>query len=88
MDAGVVELASIGDRVFLDTDGDGIQDTEESGVSGVIVILTGGGADGDINTTGDNTTVTATTNASGNYSDEIAAQFKAGIEKFKSTQTW
>ncbi len=27
-------------------------------------------------------------NATGNYSDEIAAQFKAGIEKFKSTQTW
>ncbi|MFW1678308.1 F0F1 ATP synthase subunit alpha [Pontibacter sp. JAM-7] len=27
-------------------------------------------------------------NASGSYSDEIAAQFKAGIEKFKSTQTW
>jgi F-type H+-transporting ATPase subunit alpha len=27
-------------------------------------------------------------NASGNYSDAIAAQFKAGIEKFKSTQTW
>jgi F-type H+-transporting ATPase subunit alpha len=27
-------------------------------------------------------------NKSGSYSDEIAAQFKAGIEKFKSTQTW
>ncbi len=27
-------------------------------------------------------------NKSGGYSDEIAAQFKAGIEKFKSTQTW
>ncbi|EAR62555.1 F0F1 ATP synthase subunit alpha [Neptuniibacter caesariensis] len=27
-------------------------------------------------------------NATGNYSDEIAAQFKAGIEKFKSTQAW
>ncbi|MEM5537297.1 F0F1 ATP synthase subunit alpha [Neptuniibacter pectenicola] len=27
-------------------------------------------------------------NKSGAYSDEIAAQFKAGIEKFKSTQTW
>ncbi|WP_027858495.1 F0F1 ATP synthase subunit alpha [Marinobacterium jannaschii] len=25
---------------------------------------------------------------SGSYNDEIAAQFKAGIEKFKSTQTW
>ncbi|MGH1431046.1 MAG: F0F1 ATP synthase subunit alpha [Neptuniibacter sp.] len=27
-------------------------------------------------------------NATGSYSDEIAAQFKAGIEKFKSTQAW
>ena len=27
-------------------------------------------------------------NESGGYNDDIAAQFKAGIEKFKSTQTW
>jgi F-type H+-transporting ATPase subunit alpha len=27
-------------------------------------------------------------NKSGNYNDDIAAKFKAGIEKFKSTQTW
>ncbi len=27
-------------------------------------------------------------NKSGDYNDEITAQFKAGIEKFKSTQTW
>ena len=27
-------------------------------------------------------------NKSGNFNDEIASQFKAGIEKFKSTQTW
>ncbi|MGB0662744.1 MAG: F0F1 ATP synthase subunit alpha [Pontibacterium sp.] len=27
-------------------------------------------------------------NATGGYDNEIAAQFKAGIEKFKSTQTW
>ncbi|WP_261842948.1 F0F1 ATP synthase subunit alpha [Aliamphritea ceti] len=27
-------------------------------------------------------------NDSGDYNDEIAAQFKAGIDKFKSTQTW
>jgi len=27
-------------------------------------------------------------NDSGDYNDEIASQFKAGIEKFKSTQTW
>jgi F-type H+-transporting ATPase subunit alpha len=27
-------------------------------------------------------------NESGDYNDEIAAKLKAGIEKFKSTQTW
>jgi len=27
-------------------------------------------------------------NATANYNDDIAAQFKAGIEKFKATQTW
>jgi F-type H+-transporting ATPase subunit alpha len=30
----------------------------------------------------------AQVNVAGAYNDEIAAQFKAGIEKFKSTQTW
>ncbi|MEH6625493.1 MAG: F0F1 ATP synthase subunit alpha [Motiliproteus sp.] len=30
----------------------------------------------------------AKVNEKGDYNDEIAAQFKAGIEKFKSTQTW
>ncbi|MGB1238678.1 MAG: F0F1 ATP synthase subunit alpha [Pseudomonadales bacterium] len=32
--------------------------------------------------------VMAKINDSGDYNDEIAATFKAGIEKFKSTQTW
>ncbi|MBN0985819.1 F0F1 ATP synthase subunit alpha [Amphritea pacifica] len=32
--------------------------------------------------------VMAKINDSGDYNDEIASQFKAGIEKFKSTQTW
>ncbi|WP_020679588.1 F0F1 ATP synthase subunit alpha [Marinobacterium rhizophilum] len=30
----------------------------------------------------------AQVNVAGAYNDEISAQFKAGIEKFKSTQTW
>jgi len=30
----------------------------------------------------------AKVDTAGDYNDEIAAQFKAGIEKFKSTQTW
>ena len=39
IDAGVVPAADIGDTVWVDTDGDGIQDPGESGVEGVTVIL-------------------------------------------------
>ncbi|MDJ0633337.1 MAG: SdrD B-like domain-containing protein, partial [Xenococcaceae cyanobacterium MO_188.B29] len=68
IDAGIIQPASLGDAVFLDNDGDGIQDGSETGVSGVRVTLTGGGTDGLISTTGDNSTVTVATDASGNYS--------------------
>ncbi|MGD1904262.1 MAG: SdrD B-like domain-containing protein, partial [Geitlerinemataceae cyanobacterium] len=50
IDAGLVvepvEPASLGDTVFFDDDGDGIQDAGEDGVAGVTVSLTGGGANG------------------------------------------
>ena len=36
-------FASIGDTVFEDTDGDGIQDPGEPGIRGVVLTLTGGG---------------------------------------------
>ena len=77
IDAGILQTASLGDTVFLDNDGDGIQDSGESGVSGITVTLVGGGADGLIDdntsTTGvdesaDNTTVTTSTDSSGTYS--------------------
>jgi protocatechuate 3,4-dioxygenase beta subunit len=48
---------SVGDFVWHDTDGDGIQDAGEPGISGVTVTLT----------KPDNTTATATTNANGFY---------------------
>ena len=38
-DAGILKLASLGDFVWLDTDNDGIQDPDESSVSGVTVRL-------------------------------------------------
>lgn len=47
IDAGLIELASVGDKVWLDTDGDNVQDAGESGVAGVKVDLlkgTGGSA--------------------------------------------
>ncbi len=68
LDAGIIQPSSLGNQVFLDSDGDGFQDGGELGVSGVTVLLTGGGDDGLMSTTGDNTTITTTTNASGNYS--------------------
>ncbi|MEM9219128.1 MAG: SdrD B-like domain-containing protein, partial [Cyanobacteria bacterium P01_F01_bin.150] len=59
-------LSSLGDRVWHDTNRNGIQDSGESGVGGVTVTLTGGGNDGKIGTA-DDTTATATTNSNGTY---------------------
>jgi uncharacterized repeat protein (TIGR01451 family) len=49
--------ASIGDRVWIDLDGDGVQDVGEPGLQGVTVIVTGPNC----------APCTATTNANGNY---------------------
>ena len=57
VDQGVFKLATIGDFVFADTDGDGIQDAGEDGIEGVTVRLRDG-----------NTIIeTTTTDADGNY---------------------
>jgi large repetitive protein len=58
---------SIGDCVWYDVDGDGVQDAGEPGIAGVTVTLLFGGDDGDLNTPNDNITYTATTDADGNY---------------------
>ncbi|MBE9042559.1 carboxypeptidase regulatory-like domain-containing protein, partial [Oscillatoriales cyanobacterium LEGE 11467] len=58
--------SSLGDKVFYDTNGDGLQDEGEGGVADVSVTLTGGGEDGLIGTA-DDTTATTTTDAEGNY---------------------
>ena len=67
IDAGVYTPASLGDRVWIDANANGQQDAGEAGVAGATVTLIGGGADGLVSTTADNTTVTTTTDASGNY---------------------
>jgi len=67
IDAGIYTPASLGNRVWLDANANGQQDAGETGVAGVTVTLTGGGADGLVSTTADNTTLTTTTDASGNY---------------------
>ena len=58
MDAGLVRLGSIGDRVFNDLDGDGIQDANEVGVAGITITL--------LNAAGQ-PIATTTTDAFGNY---------------------
>ncbi|MFZ2451144.1 MAG: SdrD B-like domain-containing protein, partial [Methylovulum miyakonense] len=69
LDAGVVQAATarLGDRIWLDKNGNGQQDSGETGTSGLLVTLVGGGADGVINGVGD-TTATTTTGANGVYS--------------------
>jgi uncharacterized repeat protein (TIGR01451 family) len=45
IDAGAYRPVSVGDRVWLDLDADGVQDPGESGIGGVLVeLLDGGGA--------------------------------------------
>lgn len=48
--------AALGNFVWHDLNGDGIQDANEPGIDGVTVTLTGAGLDGDFATLGDNTT--------------------------------
>ena len=61
-DFGYQRLVTIGDLVWDDADGDGVQDDTEPGIEGVTVELTGG--DGDPQT--------KTTNSDGEYSFDVA----------------
>ena len=58
LDAGMYELARLGDYVWLDTNGDGIQDSTEAGISNVTVYLYGAAS---------NVQASTTTDASGYY---------------------
>src|SRR5258706_105475 len=60
LDAGVYQTASLGDRLWVDTNANGQQDDGLTGISGQTVTLIGGGADGLISTTGDNSFFTNT----------------------------
>lgn len=67
VDFGYRGTGSIGDRVWWDADGDGVQDASETGLAGVSVTVTWGGPDGDVSTTADNQTFTTVTGADGIY---------------------
>ncbi|MFC0168281.1 SdrD B-like domain-containing protein [Pseudoduganella danionis] len=60
LDAGLYKGATLGDRVWLDTNRNGLQDTGELGLAGVKVIL--------LDQAGNPTGVSATTDANGSYS--------------------
>ncbi|MEM9888120.1 MAG: SdrD B-like domain-containing protein, partial [Bacteroidota bacterium] len=63
---GADNTAALGDRVWIDSDGDGVQDPNEVGVSGVQITLTCAGPDG-IFGTADDITATTTTDENGYY---------------------
>ncbi|NCC32665.1 MAG: hypothetical protein EOM24_11695, partial [Chloroflexia bacterium] len=64
-DAGLVQLASLGDRVWHDINANGIQDGDEIGIAGVTVTLTIYGRNRSYDVT--DTTIVTTTDASGLY---------------------
>lgn len=65
-DFGYAGDSSIGDRVWLDLDGDGIDDPGEPGLANIVVELDWPGPDG-ISGNGDDVTFTETTDAAGAY---------------------
>jgi len=89
VDAGIVSggpvdpgTARIGNRVFLDENGNGILDNGESGVNGVRVTLSGAGADGQFGTGDDITRVQDINNEGGFYGFDglDAGQYKVSFD--------
>jgi hypothetical protein len=84
VDAGFLRTASLGDRLWVDTNADGQQNDGATGIVGATVTLIGGGADGVIGTGGDDTSATTVTGADGIYNfsglnvgEEYQVQFAA-----------
>jgi len=67
VDFGFIGTATVGDFIWDDTDGDGIQDPDETGLAGVTVNLTWAGPDGILGSP-DDVVFTAETDANGRYS--------------------
>jgi fimbrial isopeptide formation D2 family protein/uncharacterized repeat protein (TIGR01451 family) len=75
------DLASVGDRVWFDIDGDGTQDVGEPGLSGIDVTVTYLGPDNTFGT-GDDEAVTVTTGAGGDYlvEDLPGGQYRVSVD--------
>ncbi|BAN03690.1 SdrD B-like domain-containing protein [Ilumatobacter coccineus] len=67
-DFGYAGNSSIGDTIWLDRDGDGTINGDETGIPDVTVTVTWAGPDGDLGTTGDNEVFTRVTDDDGLYS--------------------
>ena len=86
VDAGMYLPVTIGDTVFFDINGDGVQqaaaaDLPEPGIPGVLVTLLYAGPDGDFGTTADNDSFTTPTDGNGNYSfSRIPGVYKAQVD--------
>lgn len=80
-DFGYAGSGSIGDTVWLDQDGDGVQDPDEPGIPEVQVTLTWAGADGILGTA-DDVVLTTTTDGSGayNFGNLPAGDFTVDID--------
>ncbi|WP_322510765.1 SdrD B-like domain-containing protein, partial [Chloroflexus sp.] len=81
-DAGLVIPASLGDRVWEDLDGDGVQEAGEPGFANVTVELIGAGRDRTFGTA-DDTLATTTTNSSGIYG---FANLQPGLYRVRFTR--
>ncbi len=98
IDAGIVEgsgpvdpgTGKIGNRVFLDENGNGILDNGESGVNGVRVTLAGAGADGEFGTGDDISRVQTINNDGGFYGFENldAGQYKVTFDNLPDGATF
>ncbi|NLH74729.1 MAG: DUF11 domain-containing protein [Verrucomicrobia bacterium] len=64
---GNTGTAALGDRVWIDADGDGFQDVGEVGLGGVTVNLYSAGSDGIFGTADDQLVASTTTDLSGQY---------------------
>ncbi len=82
IDAGLYRPASLGDRVWLDQNSNGVQDPNEPGLAGVVVTAVGAGPDGAFGTADDRAATSATTGADGVY--QIAGlapgQYRVSVE--------
>ncbi|MGE0881810.1 MAG: SdrD B-like domain-containing protein [Acidimicrobiia bacterium] len=67
VDFSYTGTSSLGDKVWLDMNADGVQDPGEPGIASIPVTLIWGGPDDDVSTTGDNLTFTTSTDSTGDY---------------------